>query len=390
MKWLNFLHFYQPANADAYHIQEAAEHSYSRILRALEEHPDWKFTANFSGCLLFRLEELGYGWMLERFAKLVRSGRLELVGSAAYHALLPLLPPAEAIRQIADNEELLKRYFGTADQSGFFLPEMAYSPAIGRLLKERGYKWLILDEIAYDGKLHHSEDILQSVHLDKNSGLKVILRSRAFSNCYLPEKLRELLQKKASVPELVISATDAELYGLRHKDHTGELEKVLKFPGWEAITASDLLAQAVPAANRRFLACSWESTPAELAAGKPYMLWQDPKNTIHKYLWELALKACKIVSANHLDPNHHWARWHLVRGLASCTFWWASGRDLSHNFGPQAWNPDEIERGVNELIRAIRSLEHPKTRTAKIDAEKLYLKIKRLIWQKHWRLHWQR
>jgi predicted glycosyl hydrolase (DUF1957 family) len=389
MKWLNFLHFYQPVNADAYHIQEAAEHSYARILRALEENPDWRLTANFSGCLLSRLQELGYGWMLQRFSALVKSGRLEIVGSAAYHGFLPLLPIAEAQRQILENEDLLQQYFGVPRPAGFFLPEMAYSPAVARLLKRLGYKWIILDEIAYDGTLRLSEKFLQSSYRDRNSGLDVILRSRHFSNCYAPEKLAETLDKKLALPDVVISATDAELYGLRHKDQSANLERFLRRDGWQAITASEFLTRAPQGGSRRFQACSWESTPTELRAGKPYMLWQDPKNMIHKQLWELADYAYKITNTNANDPNYHWARWHLVRGLASCTFWWASGRDLSHNFGPRAWSPDEIERGVNELIRSIRSLENPKTRSAKMAAEKLYLKIKRLIWRKHWRYHWQ-
>jgi hypothetical protein len=80
----------------------------------------------------------------------------------------------------------------------------------------------------------------------------------------------------------------------------------------------------------------------------------------------------------------------MVRGLASCTFWWASAKDFKHNFGPYAWNPDEIERGLEELIRSIRSLENEKLRADKLKAEKIYLKIKAMIWKRHWQYYWKK
>jgi len=58
--WINFLHFYQPANTDGHIIKEATEMSYRRIIRALEDQPDIKFTFNITGCLILRWEELKY------------------------------------------------------------------------------------------------------------------------------------------------------------------------------------------------------------------------------------------------------------------------------------------------------------------------------------------
>jgi hypothetical protein len=79
----------------------------------------------------------------------------------------------------------------------------------------------------------------------------------------------------------------------------------------------------------------------------------------------------------------------LVRGVASCTFWWASEYDFSNVFGPYAWNPDIIERGLEDMIRAVRSLNDKKSKKYKLEAENYYLKIKKNIWQRHWNKHWQ-
>jgi hypothetical protein len=123
---------------------------------------------------------------------------------------------------------------------------------------------------------------------------------------------------------------------------------------------------------------------------RPYALWENSGNGIQRRIWKLAKLASKTIKENKEDDNYKWARWHLVRGLASCTFWWASGKDFSHIYGPKAWNPDEIEKGIRELIRAIRSIENVKTRKTKINAEKLYLRIKQIIWSEHWEKHWKR
>ena len=129
--------------------------------------------------------------------------------------------------------------------------------------------------------------------------------------------------------------------------------------------------------------CSWESTEKEIAENNPYALWNDKTNKIQTSLWSLANFVWQIVETNNNDKNYLAARWHIVRGLASCTFWWASGRKIS-SFGHTAWNPDEVERGLNELIRAIRSLDDKKLNSEKIKAEKMCAKLQEMIWIKHW------
>ncbi len=383
--WINFLHLYQPANADAYHIQEAAEKSYIRLVRTLEEHPDLKFTFNISGCLLLRLEELGYIDLIFRIKKLIVRKQLELVGTAAYHALLPLVGEDEVIWQIKENETILKKYFGADFKpKGFFFPEMAYSPKVAKIVKKLGYKWIIVDEILFNGKLNQID--FNNIYQDENSVLKVVFRNRRFSNSYVPDNLDEFFSKE----RIVITATDGELYGLRHEDPTGELEKILKTDLFKTQLISDFISDRKRAVKVKLLSGNWESTPLELKNNESYSLWQKKGHEIQSAIWVLADFAQSVGQKHRKDPNYRWFHWHLVRGLASCTFWWASGRDFSKNFGPRAWSPDEIERGINELIRAIRSLHDHTTKSTKIKAEKMYIHIQRLIWEKHWRYYWQK
>jgi len=189
MVWINFLHLYQPANTDWNNIREALDKSYWRLIRLLDEHPDRKFTFNISGCLLERMKEEGETEFTRRIKVLLDKGQIELTGSAAYHAFLPLLPKEEVISQIKENEEILKEHFGKNFKAkGFFFPEMAYSSEVAKVVKDLGYEWIILDEIAYSGK-GYKKPKFDRYYIDKASDLKVVFRDRKLSSAYAPDKL---------------------------------------------------------------------------------------------------------------------------------------------------------------------------------------------------------
>jgi alpha-amylase/alpha-mannosidase (GH57 family) len=388
MLWINFLHLYQPANADAHSIKEATELSYLRLIKALEENPEIKFTLNITGSLIVRWDEMGYENLLKRINSLRERGQIELTGTAAYHPLLPLIPKEEAIRQIKENEKILRKYFGeNFKPRGFFLPEMAYSREVAKIVKKLGYEWIILGEIVEKGKIGETD--FNKIYEDKDSGLKIIFRSRKLSESYVPETLNKIIARGEN-DNLIITATDGELYGLRHNDPEQEFEKVLKNPKLKTKTVSEFIDEHKKTEKIKPKAGSWVSTEEDLKNGQPYILWSNKKNKIQKNIWKLANLAYKTSEKYKNDSNYTWARWHLVRGFASCTFWWASGKNFSHIFGPYAWSPDEIERGVNELIRSIRALDDVATRPTKIKAEKLYIKIKKMVWKNHWQYYWRR
>lgn len=384
--WINFLHFYQPPTADNETVIEAVEKSYNRIISVLKRNPSIKFTINITGCLLDKLANLGYNNLISDINNLVAKGQIELVGSAAFHSILALLPDEEIYRQIEINEQILKKYFGNNFQrQGFFIPEAAYSLQVAKRIKKSGYQWLILDEISLTGKLGQADSSI--LYLDKYSDLKILFRERIFSKDYVPTIILELIKKQQD--KTLITATDAELYGLRYSDFSASFEKLLKRSEIITMTISRYLSELK---NKRTICpvdSSWESTEKELEKKAPYQLWFNQKNNIQVALWQLANLAIVINNKYKNDQNFFWSRRHLDRGLASCTFWWASAHDFKL-FSSISWNPDEIEKGVNELIRSIRSLDDPITKQEKIQAEKLYIKIKRLVWQKHWNYYWQK
>ncbi|MDP3900632.1 MAG: polysaccharide deacetylase family protein [bacterium] len=385
MLWINFLHFYQPATLADDKTIEAIEKSYLRIIKILKRHPNIKFTININGCLLERIAELGYHELLSDLKELIKKGQIEIVGSASFHPILPLIPEDEARKQIEQQKEFIKKYLGDVELKGFFLPEMAYSAKVAILIKKLGYQWLILDEISANGRLDKND--LRKPQIDSASGLTALFRQKNISQSYVPQQINNLIKQKSNAT--IITATDAELYGLRHADRTGSLEKISKTNAFNTQTISEFIKNNAPEKTVKLVSSSWESTAEELKNGQPFALWYNDDNVLQGKLWKLAKLSWGFVKKYSADKECQWAQYHLNRGLASCTFWWASGNTLPL-WETTLWNPDEIEKGADELIRAIRSLHSSTAHEEKILSEDIYGEIKKMIWTTHWTTFWKR
>jgi len=372
--WINFLHFYLPPTSEVGVVTEATDRSYAWILEMANKYKNWRFTINMNASLTNLLKDK-HNNIIAGIKNLIDQKQLELVDSLAFHPIAPLLPAAHIIRQIKINQEVNQQAFGVKAQ-GFFLPEMAYAPSLGNLLVKLGYKWLILDEISHEGK--EGKIDWQKKYQLKNSNLNVVYRSRQWSKDYPP---RLIVQKSSSLPPYIVSATDAELYGHRFVDWEGWLAKALDNPNIKCLTISEYLNELKQIIITNPVASHWESLEKEIKK-LPFSLWLNKKNRIQKKLWKLARLALDELDKNPADANFHWAEKHLDQGLASCTFWWASGHDFNL-FGAPAWKPDEVEKGATELVKSIRSLKI--SAATKLRAEKYYHQIKKLLWTKHWK-----
>ncbi len=86
------------------------------------------------------------GDLVGAFRKLQDAGRLEIITSAATHALLPLLAShAPSLRgQIFTARDHYRECFGR-DPRGIWLPECAYAPSLDHVLAEANLRWFITD-----------------------------------------------------------------------------------------------------------------------------------------------------------------------------------------------------------------------------------------------------
>ncbi|MEK7072593.1 MAG: hypothetical protein AAB969_03415, partial [Patescibacteria group bacterium] len=266
--------------------------------------------------------------------------------------------------------------------NGFYLPEMAYNPKMAEIIKDLGYKWIILDEI-HAGKNSLNNKVKYKI---KNNGLYVIFRDRKYSKSFPPESIIKNIKELNNPTKdnnYLITAHDGELYGHYHKNDYGYYERVFNNKSIRNLLISEYLKSLKRTEEITPRSANWESTEIELKKHIPYALWDNPKNKIHKKLWELRELAIKTLNKNQSDSNYLWSRRHLDHGLSSCYWWWAAERKPD-SFSPIAWNPTEVEKGLKELINSIRSLKNADSKT-KLKAEKLYLFLTKAIWQKHWK-----
>jgi len=389
MKWINILHLYQPPTQSHDLVRHVTYESYNLIAGLIEKYPHIRMTLNISGSLLELLDATGEQKIIQRFKKLYEQGEIELIGSAMYHPILPLLPPSEIERQIHLNNDTLKKYFGEqCVPKGFYFPEMAYSKEAAMVVKKMGFEWVLLDDSGHfpsTKTIPHSS--ARTCYEINHVGLKVIFRNRIFSQTFPPEYIVDhILEIKDDV---LITAHDGELYGHWHKDDNGFYQKIFNMPDIQTFKVSEyiesLLSSNAPHVLLEPWEGNWEMTEQERKDGINFALWKHPENNIQKKLWDLAHISMYIIEKKTKDPNYAIARNALDKGLASCAWWWASQRKLGP-FSPVTWNPTEVEKGATMLLTAVRSLKKLSVKDH-MRAEKKTASLRELVWKKHWKLH---
>ena len=377
--WVNILHLYQPPWQNSEILAKVVNESYCFIIKTLTKFPHAKATINLCASLTEQFVLYGYQNILIDLNKLAKKGQIEWLGSAKYHPILPLLNTKLITEQIRDNEAINKKYLYRYRPTGFFLPELAYSQEVARMIKKLGYQYLILDPISSAKKISSEQ-----VYLSADTGLRIIFRQTKISRSFPPEEIHLLSQKKYS--GIIVTATDGELYGHFHQDWQDHFKQVLENSNIITQTAGEWQRNAAHPQTVSLRSSNWHSTVTELKQRQPYALWHNRNNLVQQNIWRLANYAIAQLKLHSRDRNIKWADQHLQRGLSSCTFWWASGRTTS-TFSPVSWNPDEIDNGLEELVRSLRSLQQA-SRSVKLWAEKLYTQAKMSVWSHHWKKYY--
>ncbi|MBI4639385.1 MAG: DUF1926 domain-containing protein [Candidatus Tectomicrobia bacterium] len=147
MNRVNFLlgiHNHQPIGNFGSVFEEAFDRSYRPFLDVLEQHRGVKVSIHFSGPLIEWLEEQRPEF-LDRAARLVERGQVEMLGGGFYEPLLPILPEEDARGQIDLMADYLSQRFGKRPQ-GIWLTERVWEPHLPKLIGQTGTRFTILDE----------------------------------------------------------------------------------------------------------------------------------------------------------------------------------------------------------------------------------------------------
>lgn len=381
MFWVNFLHIYQPPNQQQDILERIANESYRPVFQGLLDIPQAKVTLNVNAVLTEMLVERGFSDVVDTLRQLAENNQLEFVSSGKYHPLLPLLPKAEMVRQIRLNDETNREIFGDVYQPrGFFPPEGGYSREVAKVVSELGFEWIVLDEIALDGKSHHFKfDKLVPI---SGTGLKAFFRNRRLSNAIMGALVRsgpsflELAGDDAKTSQYLVTAMDGETFG----HHRPGLEKVLfdlsRSPELEKVLLSDLADKFGVGEEAETVSCSWASSEKELAEGQPYLLWQDRDNPIQRQQWEFTDFAIEVVAASDAAGGEETEARKILDGALNCShYWWASPYGW--------WSLEMIESGAHELLRAVKAV--PEVTAEVVErAEDYYRKVvfKAFDWQR--------
>ncbi|KKT00598.1 MAG: hypothetical protein UW07_C0002G0012 [Candidatus Nomurabacteria bacterium GW2011_GWF2_43_8] len=353
MKWANFLHFYQPANQQPDILQAIVAQSYHPVIEGIKKNKQVCLTININGALLELLHKYGHDNLIEDLKKLVAENRIEITGSAKYHALLPLLSDEEIIRQIELNTETLKHFFGNYTPNGFFSPEMAYDDRIGKIVEKLGFKWMILDEISCGGEVGQVD--YSQIYKLSGTNLKVFFRDRRLSNLIMSavvrsrDSLLEVMKDELETGRYIVTAMDAETFGHHRPGLEKMLFEIFKTEEFELIKISDVEKYYQGKKEVTPAKATWASSKLDIEKNIQFLSWNDPENIIHKWQWDLTKLVLEEVYG--MDKNH--ARYELVRGkmdmaLGSDHFWWASAKPW--------WSLEMIEYGAWSLLDTLRHI----------------------------------
>ena len=392
--WAPLLHFYQPPTQLHWILDKVSDEAYRPLIKMFRDNPSAKITININAVLVELFSNHGKADIIEGLAELAERGQIEFTCSGKYHPILPLIPPDEVKRQIILNRQTNQRFFGKAYTTrGFFPPEMCYSKEIVRPIIETGHKWLLLSGISCP--VDWPMDVIHEVSLDGEK-LAVFFRDDILSNRISFRDidaegfLDHLALLKGDRENIyVITAMDAETFGHHIKNweklfleevyeslETVELIEPIKrgmkqlrilvdgqkeifsiqekegAEDIEVVTISQLLDIFPRGSSIEPKSSSWSTSSADLAAGNPYPLWNDPNNQVHRLLWKhlnicIAMVKYATEKADNDDSEHyaHMARGLLDRALHSDQFWWASKRP--------SWDINLIHRGLMEQTEAL-------------------------------------
>lgn len=357
MNWLFFMHFYQPANQQKDILEAVVKESYLPIFRKLNNLNTASITINITGSLLELFVRDGYTELLDLIRQAVKSGKVELTGSCKYHTFLPLMPHEELKRQIKLNEVTTNEILGFDYKAkGFFPPEMGYSPEIGKLISDMGFKWIIIDEIA--GSTDSAFPTAKTLHKIEGTNMQAFYRNRRASNLIMSAVARDVdtifqsLNDDLAQPYMV-TGMDGETFGHHRIGFEQFLFELLDNPDLNITSMENFYnngANSITEIQTDPKASTWATSISDINKGIQFLSWKDPSNEIHKIQWEFLEYTLDLVyKYSQSNSNYEVVRNKMDMALASDHFWWASAKPW--------WSLEMIEDGAFRFLDVIENME---------------------------------
>lgn len=166
------VHAHQPVGNFPEVIEEAHLRCYAKFFEVLENYPEFRFAAHFSGWLLDVLAER-YPDDMQRMAAMTARGQVEWFGSGDCEPVLAAIPHRDRVTQINTLSDKLEKRFGQRPK-GAWLTERVWESAVVASLAESGIEYVAVDDYHF---LCAGADPakLDSFHTTEESGLALDL-----------------------------------------------------------------------------------------------------------------------------------------------------------------------------------------------------------------------
>jgi len=381
------LHFYQPWWQYQSVLERIVNECYRPILNILKNVNGFCFSVNANYALFELLEKAGFDDVICGFKTAAKLGKIELLGSTAYHPIMPLIPDFLQRASLEKDALLKQKYFGIEKNcNGVYLPEMAFSQKAISLLKSMGYNWTIIDDEQFDFEYGYAPHD----HIISLDDFKIFFRSRLWSNRIsffeIPtfEKLWERMKYEIPIwtqnkPLYIILAMDAETFGHHSKDKNNIqdilIPMIAKLRRDNIIISFEELMNKFPVKIISHICDgSWSTTKNDLRHNCAFPLWNYNKH--HKDLWKLANIAFDCSTLSHYydqllddyDPSQSNLLNDCMKIATSCHWWWLAKEQGN-------WDPEFAKFGARLAFEIIKKFgNHEKIEKA----EKLFKKIESL------------
>jgi alpha-amylase len=114
-----------------------------RLEESLHRFPDFQFSLSITGTFVEQAEQAAPD-VLTRLQRLVRTGRVALVGETYYHSLAFLLPPPELAEEVDLHAEMLRARFGVRPKV-LRMTELAFSDELARFAEGRKFSGMLAE-----------------------------------------------------------------------------------------------------------------------------------------------------------------------------------------------------------------------------------------------------
>ncbi|MCU0960134.1 MAG: DUF1926 domain-containing protein [Pirellulaceae bacterium] len=138
------LHDHQPIGNFDDVFEQAYQDSYRPFLDVFEPFPELRLSLHTSGPLLEWLDD-HHPEYVDRLARLVSAGRVEVLGGAYYEPILTMIPSRDRIGQITSYTQWLTSRLD-ATIRGMWMPERVWEQSLTSDLAQAGIQYTVLDD----------------------------------------------------------------------------------------------------------------------------------------------------------------------------------------------------------------------------------------------------